>query len=280
MSILTTIGQYIPGSENYGHYEKNIAPLLAIGLATAGGFVKAGGIGAIGARKRTKKELQKAQLEQRERQFNYETFDYNQDVGYITNPYREEAKKQQEFLQENIDKSTALNIDITQRSGAFGATQSLLNAQTTARRDANQTISAIRTKGNLYVEEQRQGRIDDRYDQAETFLARADNRLAAAKKARVQAKEKLTKAITAGVVSGAGAAIGGIGAGKAAKGALLEANPDATAAQLKAANRGAFGKGALDGSGLFPSSLTGGGGAGSNLTIEQLEELLRLKKGQ
>ena len=229
-------------------------PLLLLAGVAAGGFAKGGGLeGIIGSGKR-KREEQRAKVDKRNRLYEYENFDYNQDVGYINNPYRDEAKKQQSFLQENIDRTTAGGINTIQQGGAFGATQALVNSQTQARRGANQQIAQIRILGNEYVETQRQNRISDKQDLTDTLLAKSEKRLAAAITARKIATQKVVKGITAGVTAAAGAAAGGIAAGGAAKSALLAKNPNATAAQLKAANRGAFGKGALNNSGLFSTS--------------------------
>ena len=200
-----------------------IAPLAIAGIAAVGGFLKEGGLqGIIGSGKR-KREEQAAQVEQRERQFEYENFDFNQDVGDIYNPYAQVAQQQQQFQQENIDKASARLIDQHERAGVFGATTGVLNAQTEASRQAGQQVAGIRAQGAQFVEQQRQSRIQKRYDQAGTFLARADNRLAQAKMARQRANDKLLKGIGAGVAAGASAGFSGattIGGGLEAAGII------------------------------------------------------------
>ena len=212
-------------------------PLLAI---AALGFAKGGGIeGIVGSGKR-KREQARSRVDVRQRQNEYENFDYNQDVGYINNPYKDQAKKTQEFAQENIDRSTAGGINALQQGGQFGATQALLNSQTQARRSANQQIQQIQTQGRAYVEQQRQQRVGQRYDQAETFFARAENRLAAANKARQVATEKIASGVSAGLTAGVSAGVAG-GAFDGVKG-----NFDANKA--------------LKGSGLFSSASLGNAG--------------------
>ena len=197
-------------------------PLLALAGIGALGFAKGGGLdGIVGSGKR-KREQAKARVDVRNRQNEYENFDYNQDVGYINNPYKDQAKQQQSFLQENIDRSTAGGINAIQQGGAFGATQALVNSQTQARRSASQQIQQIQTQGKAYVEQQRQARIGQRYDQAETFFARAENRLAAANKARQVATQKVISgaASAATAVASGAVASGGVGGKEGALAAL------------------------------------------------------------
>lgn len=185
------------------------APLLIAGLA-AGGFIKGGGLqGVLGGRARRREE-QAARREQRERQFEYENFDFNQDVGDIYNPYAQQAAQTQDFLQENLDQTQANLLRQHQQAGSFGATTGVLAQSQRAAEQSAQRVNAIRATGNRFVEQQRQARIAKRYDQAGTFLARADSRLAEAKRARTRATEKLFSGIGAGITAGAGAAAGGL----------------------------------------------------------------------
>ena len=213
------------------------APLILAGLA-AGGFAKSGGLGGIIGSGKRKREEQAATIEQRERQYDYENFDYNQDVGPINNPYAGVANRQQEFAQENIDRAAANQIDASQRAGNAGAAQLAAFNQVDASRQANQRISATREAGARFVETQRQSRIKDRYDQAGTFLARSDDRLAQAKAARKAATEKIFK----GIGGAASAVAGGISGGGGLS-ALKDGTFDA--------------RGALGGSGLVPEGFLG-----------------------
>lgn len=215
------------------------APLILAGLA-AGGFIKGGGLGGIigsGARKR---EEQAAKVEQRERQYDYENFDYNQDVGDIYNPYAQVAKQQQEFEQENIDRSQARTLQQHEQAGTFGAATGIQAQSADAARQAAQRVTGLRAQGAQFVEQQRQSRIRDRYSQAETFLARSDARLTAATRARQQAKENIFKGIGGAVTAAAGGLAGGGG--------------------ISALKSGTFNaQGALGGSGLLPSNIAKGG---------------------
>lgn len=183
--------------------EKNIAPLL---LAAVPGLLKAGSslIGSSGRRK----EQEAASRKQTAAEFDYKNFDYNQDVGAINNPYAESINKSAEFSQKNIDQSQANQLNQHNQAGVFGATTSLLGASNAASAQANEKITGLRAQGAEYVEGQRQSRIGDRYDQAETFLSRADDRLATANRARDTAKANFV----GGITEAAGAAIGGLGA--------------------------------------------------------------------
>ena len=213
------------------------APLILAGLA-AGGFAKSGGLGGIIGSGRRKREEQAAKVEQRERQYDYENFDYNQDVGPINNPYADTAQRQQDFLQENIDRSSANAIDASQRAGNAGAAQYAAFRQVDASRQAGQQVQAIRQQGANFVESQRQARIAQRYDQAGTFLARSDDRLAQAQAARKRATEKIFKGIGGAATAVAGGISGGGG--------------------LSALKDGTFdAKGALGGSGLLPEGFLG-----------------------
>ena len=254
------------------------APLVIAGLAAAG-FVKGGGLGGIIGSGKRKREEQAAEVERRERLYDYENFDFNQDVGDIYNPYAQIAKKQQEFEQENLDKSQARLINQHERAGVFGATTGVVSTgQDQARRSA-QRITSLRQQGAQFVEQQRQSRIAQRYGQAQTLLARSEHRLAAARRARQKATESLVKGIGAGVAAGVGAA--GAGAG-ASFGARLKASGLIDSSLLpgdKKKGGGAAGLQALasgvqntaPGLGVdtsLPSltSLTGGAGGGGGLT--------------
>ena len=225
------------------------APLILAGLA-AGGFVKGGGLGGIigsGARKR---EEQAARVEKRERQYDYENFDYNQDVGPINNPYAEVAQQQQDFLQQNLDRSAANAIDASQRAGNAGAAQYAAFRQTDQAAQQAQSLQSIRATGAQYVERQRQARIADKFDQSQTLLSAASQRLDIAQKARKRA----TEAIFKGIGSGVTAAAGGLSAGGG----------------LSAIKGGTFdGAAAFKGSGLLPqiaksdSELTSGSTGGA-----------------
>ena len=217
------------------------APLILAGLA-AGGFIKGGGLqGIIGSGKR-KREEQQAIVEQRERQYNYENFDYNQDVGPINDPYAGLAQKQEDYLSQRLDQQSANALQAQQQAGNFGATQALIGRTNEAEQANAQRVGQIRQQGALFVEQQRQQRIGQRYDQAETFLARADDRLSQAKAARRRATEKLYKGIGAGVTAAAGGLSGGGG--------------------ISALKSGSFsGAGALQGSGLLPAQVAGAGQA-------------------
>ena len=231
------------------------APLVLAGLA-AGGFVKGGGLGGIIGGKRRRKEEQAAQVEQRERLYDYENFDFNQDVGPINDPYAQIAQQRQEFEQANIDRASANQLNALQQAGSFGATQAVIGAQADAAAQSAQRIQGLRQQGALFVEQQRQARIGQRYDQTQTLLARSENRLAAAKRARQQATQQLYKGIGAGLTAAA--------AGGAAGGAFdgVKGNFDASAA--------------LKGSGLLPSSTFGGSDLASLLSQASPEELEKL----
>lgn len=184
------------------------APLLVAGTALAG-FVKGGGLqGIIGGGARRKEERD-ARIEQQRRQAEYENFDYNQDVGFINDPYANIAREQRQFQDEQLARTGAQAINIGQRAGDVGSAQRALYGQTRAQQQAAQGLSQIRAQGARFVEQQRQQRISDRYDQAETFLARADYRLAEAKRARTTAQQALVKGIASGAIAGAGAATAG-----------------------------------------------------------------------
>ena len=191
---------------------------IPLAVAAAAGFVKSGGLeGIIGGGKR-KREEQQAIVEQRERQYDYENFDYNQDVGPINNPYAQQAAQTQQYQQQQIDRASANQLHLQQQAGNFGAAQAVIGAQADAAQQAAQRTNSIRQQGALFVEQQRQKRISDRYDQTGTFLARADNRLAEAKRARTRAKEKLYSGISGAataVAGGLGGAQGGQLAGNA-----------------------------------------------------------------
>ena len=191
---------------------------IPLAVAAAAGFVKSGGLeGIIGGGKRRREE-QQAIVEQRERQYNYENFDYNQDVGPINDPYAGLAQKQEDYLSQRLDQQSANALQAQQQAGNFGATQALIGRTNEAEQSNAQRIGSIRQQGALFVEQQRQKRISDRYDQAGTFLARADNRLAEAKRARTRAKEKLFSGLSGAataVAGGLGGAQGGQLAGNA-----------------------------------------------------------------
>ena len=225
------------------------APLIIAGLAAAG-FVKGGGLGGIVGSGRRKREQQAAQVEQRERQYDYENFDYNQDVGDVYNPYAQVASQQQEFEQENIDRAQARTLQQHEQAGTFGAATGIQSQSQDAARQAAQRVSGIRAQGAQYVEQQRQARIQQRYGQAETFLARADNRLAQANQARQRATEKIYKGIGAGVTAAAGGIAGGGGLG-ALKSGTFSAG------------------GALKGSGLLPELPGSGGSTGGGADFSQ-----------
>ena len=223
------------------------APLILAGLA-AGGFAKSGGLGGIIGSGRRKREEQAAKVEQRERQYEYENFDYNQDVGPINNPYAEVAQQQQEFLQQNIDRTAANANQAISQSGNFGAAQLAAFTQNDASARAGQQIQAIRQQGASFVESQRQARIAQRYDQAGTFLARSDDRLAQAQAARKRATEKIFKGIGGAATAVAGGISGGGG--------------------LSALKDGTFdAKGALGGSGLLPEGFLGKTGAAATSAV-------------
>ena len=195
--------------------------------------------GIIGSGGRRAAE-QEAIVEQREAEYNYKNFDYNQDVGPINNPYADVAQRQQEFLQENIDRSSANQLHQQQQSGNAGAAQAIIASQTDAARKASQQVQAIRDTGAKYVEQQRQDRIQQRYGQAKTFLGRADKNLAQAKAARQRATEKLVSGI-----AGIGTAVVGGVAGGGGLGSLLGKEG---AAKFNW-------QGALSGSGIVDSSI-------------------------
>ena len=235
MSIITELGQFIPGSENYGHNEKNIAPLLAVGLLAAGGFAKGGGIEGITGGKKRREEEANAQREQKSRLFDYENFDYNQDVGAINNPYAEAGQRQLATDQQRIDQTQANQVQQLGRANQFGAATGIISQSARANQDAVQSATNIQLQGRQFVEQQRQSRIAQRYDQAGTFLARSEDRLAEATRARTAAKKSLYKGIGAGVTAGAGAIVGGGGLSALKKGGQFNTS------------------GALKGSGLLPS---------------------------
>ena len=98
---------------------------IPLAVAAAAGFVKSGGLeGIIGGGKRRREE-QQAIVEQRERQYNYENFDYNQDVGPINDPYAGLAQKQEDYLSQRLDQQSANALQAQQQAGNFGATQAL-----------------------------------------------------------------------------------------------------------------------------------------------------------
>ena len=185
---------------------------LAAGLAGLGGFAKSGGLGGIigsGARKR---EEQRAEVAQREAEHNYFNFDFNQDVGPIANPFTEAIQEQQAFAQRNIDRAGANQVQALQQANRFGATTAVIGSQAQATERANQGLTQLRAQGAQYVDQQRQQRIAQRYNQAGTALARSENRLAQAKRARQQATQAIFKGIGGGLTASAGAASAGPGA--------------------------------------------------------------------
>ena len=181
-------------------------PLAAIAAA---GFVQGGGLGGIiggGARRR---EEQQAGIAQREAESNYYNFDFNQDVGFIDNPYLQIAQQQEAFATERLDQNQANVLRNQQESGRFGATTAVLAQQNQAAQQQAQSLTQLRSQGAAYVDRQRQQRIAQRYDQAGTALGRADHRLAQSRRARQQATAQLYKGIGAGIAAGAGAASAG-----------------------------------------------------------------------
>ena len=185
--------------------------LIAAGIGAAADLAQ--GIIGSGARR---KEQQEARVAQREAEFNYKNFDYNQDVGPINDPYAQRATELQQFETTRNDQTAANVLQAQQRAGNFGAVQNLIGQQARAAQETAQRAGAIRQQGALFVEQQRQQRISQRYDQAGTFLARADDRLAAADAARKRATEKLFKGIGgAAAVAAQGFAEGGELAGDA-----------------------------------------------------------------
>ena len=225
-------------------------PLLAIaGL----GFATGGGIEGIVGGKKRRNEEGTAKRKQAEAERNYFDFDYNQDVGAINNPYAKLVNQQQDYLTRQADQNAANQLNAAQQQrGGFAATQNLLTQQNAIGQQNAQQINQLRQQGSLYVEQQRQSRIADRYDQAETLLARSENRLAQATRARQQATQSLIKGVGAGVTAGVSAGIaGGFGS---------EAGFD-------------WKKG-LKGSGLLPSSAFG-----TKTSEELLTELLAKQNG-
>ncbi len=216
-----------------------------------------GGIDAAFQYGGLKREQQKARVEQKERQFEYENFDYNQDVGPISDPYSQLAQQQEDYLTQQTDQSAANQLQAQQRAGRFGGTQAIIGAQARAAQQNAQRVGSIRQQGALFVEQQRQARVGQRYDQAETFLARADQRLTAATAAKRRAREK----IVSGVAAAATAVVGGVAGGGG----------------LSAIKGGTFDAGAaLKGSGLLPAQLQNPLG---NISPEQLAALGYKKEG-
>ena len=203
MSIITQLGQFIPGSENYGHNQMNIISSV---LDVAGGIIGSGG---------RKREEASAKREQASRQFDYENFDYNQDVGAINNPYAEAGQRQLGLEQQRIDQTQANQVQQLGRANQFGATTGIIQQSARANQDAISRGTNLQLAGKQFVEQQRQSRISDRYDQAETFLARSEQRLTAAKRARQKATEGLVKGIggiaTAAISGGIAGGFGGVG---------------------------------------------------------------------
>ena len=184
-------------------------PLAALAL---GGFIKGGGLQGIvgsGARKR---EEQAAEVEKRERLYDYENFDYNQDVGPINNPYAQLAAQQQEYQTSQIDRASANQLAAQQQGGNFGAAQAVIGAQADAAQRAAQGVNQIRSQGAQFVENQRQKRISDRYSQSETLLSAASQRLDLARKARQKATNSIYKGLGGAFTAAAGGASAGAGA--------------------------------------------------------------------
>ena len=239
-------------------------PLLAVaGISAVGGFLKSGGLGGILGGGKRKQELVEAEAEQKRRQREFEDFDYNQDVGYIHNPHAEAGKEQYELATERADENAANLLQAQQQGGNFGGAQAILAAQNTQAQNAAQNLAEVRSVGAQYVEQQRQSRIQDKLGQAETFLGRADNRLAAAEKAKAQAKQALIKGIGGGLSAAAGAVVGGTGGDLSKEGFK---NFDS--------------KKAFSGSGLFDSKIFQDPTAAPSLDIANLspEQIEALKK--
>ena len=215
---------------------------VALGAQAIGGFIKGGGLAGLGGGKARRREEQQAKLDVREAEFNLFNFDYNQDVGPINNPYAGVAQQQEDFLQQNLDASSANQLHLQQQAGNFGAAQAVIGARAAEGRKNARDIQAIRQTGAKYVEDQRQGRIQDKHDQARTLLARAEDRLDKATRARAKAKQALAKGIGAGVTA---AVSGGIAGGAFKKGADGKLGSDFDLTK------------SLKGSGLLPSSAFG-----------------------
>ena len=189
-------------------------PLLAIAAA---GFATGGGLeGIIGGGKRRREEGDAAR-QQAQAESDYFNFDFNQDVGPIKNIYAEQTQQQQEYLTAQTQQAGANALRAAQnQQGGFGATQAILQQQTRAAQQNNLQIGKLQQAGAQFVENQRLQRIQTKYDQAGTLLGRADSRLAAAKKARQIAQQKIFQGIGAGVTAAAGGSAG-IGAGEDGK---------------------------------------------------------------
>ena len=185
-------------------------PLLAIAAA---GFATGGGLeGVIGSGKRRREEGT-ASRKQAQAESNYFNFDFNQDVGAIANPYQQLATERERFLTNQTNQAAANQLGAAQQQrGGFAATQNLITQQTAASQRIGQDVGNLRAQGAQFVEQQRQQRIAQRYDQAGTLLGRADARLAAATRARQQASQAVYKGIGAGITAAAGAASAGKGA--------------------------------------------------------------------
>ena len=185
-------------------------PLLAIAAA---GFATGGGLEGIIGGKRRRDEEGNAARQQAQAEHDYFNFDFNQDVGPIKDIYAEQAQQQQEYLTSQTQQAGADALRVAQSTrGGFGATQAILQQQTRAAQQNNLQVSKLQQAGAQFVENQRLQRIQTKYDQAGTLLGRADSRLAAAKKARQIAQQKIFQGIGAGLTAAAGAgAAGGFG---------------------------------------------------------------------
>lgn len=221
---------------------------LAIAAIAAGGFIKGGGLQGLFGGGRRRREEQDALAAQRDAESAYYNFDFNQDVEGINNPYAQYAKQQQEFLQENLDRQGARTVQAYQEANQFGGVQASIIQQNRSAQQNAQQINSLRQQGDLFVESRRQQIIQQRYDQAGTALGRADARLEAARKARIQATESIYKGIGGAATAAAGAATAG---------------PDASFGEL------------LQAGGLTPNTNSG---TNTGLSPEQLQALLNLNK--
>ena len=175
-------------------------PISLIKAGTEAATNIASGIIGSGGRRR---EEQRAKTELAQNRYNFENFDYNQDVGPIVNPYAQVIQQQSDFQQQQLARQTANQQNALQQSGNFGAAQSLLAQHTDAGQQQAQALSKLRLTGAKYVEDERRNRIADKFNTAETNYVSSQKRLNAARRARQSARASLFKGI------GGVAAIGG-----------------------------------------------------------------------
>lgn len=173
----------------------------------------ASGIIGSGARKR---EEQRARAEQREALANYKNFDFNQDVGFIADPYAQLAGETAKYEAQQNQQALANALSAQQQSGQFTNVTGLVGQNIEANQQATQRLEKLRSAGIEYTDKIRQDRISTRYSQAQTLLGRADKRLAAARKARQQA--------TQSIIKGVGQVVGGPGGSGTSGQSTLQGN--------------------------------------------------------